>query len=188
MFRITSKFALFFVFLFLGCENFLEHDVLISNDSSVSVRFRLERYDDTVYTLNSGKKITLKIYNNPTLIFEGNPRVDYTSTSSVSIFDIKSYDCIIINKTLFDVKIKELNFKLGEEQDDGGVTIPKAYGIVDDTDTVNIVFPKVSKKLYTLSPLFEIVDTNHICNLKVTESKYDSDGVEKIKFQVVIDY
>ncbi|MDY2844332.1 MAG: hypothetical protein SOT81_10200 [Treponema sp.] len=44
--------------LLFSCQNFTEHDVKITNSSSVEVTFSLERYGRGSYTLASGDSLT----------------------------------------------------------------------------------------------------------------------------------
>lgn len=108
------SFLILSVFLCFSCSNFFEHDVEISNNSSYEVSFQLERYDDTVYTLASGKSITLEIYNNPTLVFQGNPRVAYSSNTSVRIYNLTAYEYNVTNNSSASIVLSEKNGLLGD--------------------------------------------------------------------------
>lgn len=116
-----------------GCENIVEHDVKIANESSYIVSFQLERYSDTIYTLGSGESITLKIFNDPVLTFSGNPRVGYESADKVKIYDLPAYTYSVINNSAASVILGEKNGLLGDNYNDtitiegGEVKTAKVY-------------------------------------------------------------
>lgn len=130
--------------LLFSCQNFTEHDVKITNSSSIEVTFSLERYGRGSYTLASGESVTLNIFNNPTLVFEGYPRVGYTSGDSVNIFDLTAYTLKIFNNTESEVILTEKHNLLGDESDVSGIAV-KANS--DDEDFI-------SSKIYTKNPVF----------------------------------
>lgn len=135
--------------LFVGCGNFTEHDVKISNNSSRDVRFTIKNYGDTVYALDSGDAITLELYNDPRLSFVGHPRVGYTSHTSVEIFDLTAYKCIVYNHQPYKMVITESGYRLGDESDDGGILIEGSH-----VEESVVVFPTVETVLYTENPSF----------------------------------
>lgn len=126
--------------VFIGCSNFFEHDVKITNNSTRDVQFTIKNYGDTVYALESGESMTLELYNDPCLSFVGHPRVGYASHTSVNIFDLSSYKCIVYNHLPYDVVITEKNYRLGDESDDDGIVIG--------------VNAELEKVLYTEKPSF----------------------------------
>lgn len=135
--------------LLFSCQNFTEHDVKITNSSSIEVTFSLERYDRDSYTLASGDSLTLNIFNNPTLVFEGYPRVGYTSGDSVKIFDLTAYTLKIFNNTESEVILTEKHNLLGDESDVSGLSV-EANTDEAAADEEN---PR-SSKIYTSNPVF----------------------------------
>lgn len=130
--------------LLFSCQNFTEHDVKITNSSSIEVTFSLERYGRGSYTLASGDSLTLNIFNNPTLVFEGYPRVGYTSGDSVNIFDLTAYTLKIFNNTENEAILTEKHNLLGGESDVNGISVGAA------ADEEN----PPSSKIYTSNPVF----------------------------------
>ena len=132
--------------LLFSCQNFTEYDVKITNSSSIEVTFSLERYGRGSYTLASGGSVTLNIFNNPTLVFEGYPQVGYTSGDSVNIFDLTAYTLKIFNNTESDLVLTEKHNLLGDESDVSGIAV-KANS--DDEDFVSSRI-----YIYTRNPVF----------------------------------
>lgn len=130
--------------LLFSCQNFTEHDVKITNSSSIEVTFSLERYGRGSYTLASGDSVTLNIFNNPTLVFDGYPRVGYTSGDSVNIFDLTAYTLKIFNNTESEAILTEKHNLLGDESDVSGISVEA------NTDEEN----PLSAKIYTRNPVF----------------------------------
>ncbi len=154
--------------LFLSCQNFTEHDVKITNSSGIEVTFSLERYGRGPYTLSSGESVTLTIFNNPTLIFDGYPRVGYTSGDSVNIFDLTAYTLKIFNNTESDVVLTEKHNLLGEESDVGGISVGAEY-----TQSSENPFSQV---VYTKNPVFTAVSSSGEETFSCSVSKSAENG------------
>ncbi len=134
------------------CQNFIEHDVKITNSSGIEVTFSLERYGRCPYTLSSGESVSLTIFNNPVLVFDGYPRVGYTSGDSVNIFDLTAYTLKIFNNTESDVVLKESHNLLGEETDVSGISVGKEYSQSSENP--------FSQVIYTKNPVFTAVSSD----------------------------
>ena len=137
---------IFEAFLFNACTYFTEHDFTITNASSHQVTFTVRGYNSTEYTLSSGQKLTLSLYDNPSLIFTDNPRVYWVSgTSSGTINDSVYYEYTVNNTSSEDITLKEKNGMLGD-----------VYG-TEETIAVNT--PRIVK-VYTKSPVWQAEFTN----------------------------
>jgi len=130
--------------LLFSCQNFTEHDVKITNSSRIEVTFSLEHYGRGSYTLASGESMTLNIFNNPTLVFDGYPRVGYTSGDSVNIFDLTAYTLKICNNTESYLILTEKHNLLGDESDAGGFSVS-----ADSNEEKSVL-----TKIYNKNPVF----------------------------------
>ena len=152
--------------LLFSCQNFTEHDVKITNSSSIEVTFSLERYGRGSYTLASGESVTLNIFNNPTLVFDGYPRVGYTSGDSVNIFDLTAYTLKICNETENEVILTEKHNLLGDESDVNGICVEA------DCNGEN----PLSTKIYTRNPVFTAKATGGEKSFSCEVSKSTENG------------
>ena len=150
--------------LLFSCQNSTEHDIKITNSSSIEVTFSLERYGRGSCTLASGESVTLNIFNNPTLVFEGYPRVGYTSGDSVNIFDLTAYTLKICNKTGIDLILTEKHNLLGDESDVGGFSVSADYN------------EEKSPKIYTRNPVFAAKSAGGEESFSCTVSKSAENG------------
>lgn len=138
--------------LFLSCQNFTEHDGKITNSSGGEVTFLLERYGRGPCTLSSGGSVTLVIFNNPALVFDGCPGAGYTSGGFVNIFDLTACTLKIFNNTESGVVLKEKRSLLGEESGAGGISAGKEYSQSSENP--------LSPVIYTKNPVFTAVSSD----------------------------
>ena len=150
-----SLLSLFLSQFFLSsCENFIEHDYTIQNNSSTSVTFSIDGYGDALYTLDSGSSISKNLYSNIKLTFYGNPRVSYYSKSDKCVIeDLEYYSYTVTNTTSYEITLSEANNMLGKTYGDTA-QIPASTLSSDSTAASTTVI------VYTSSPEWLAVFTD----------------------------
>jgi hypothetical protein len=110
---------IFSLFLFFGCDSFIQHDFLIQNNSNMTVSFSLKNYGDNQYTLTPGEEVNLFLYDNPQLIFIDNPRVSFISgVDSGIINNLDKKTVSVYNPLDVPVVLADKNNMLGDNYGD----------------------------------------------------------------------